>query len=162
MQVVGFMRKYWAQIIILSVAVVPFIAYFCQFHSYAISDNPEDWGLFGDYIGGFGSVVVSVLAIYASFILQRRSDKNYERKKILTHIYKQVGELKFRKDASVKKIDNLFRYVSENEILMGKDLYRTLITYTDELKAYINDNGVNDFVIEGKIKDRIKEEQLNM
>ena len=158
MDVLRLMKRYWLQLSIFAVAIIPFVVYLWKFRSYEISDNPEDWGVFGDYIGGFGSLMVSALAIYASLIIQRRSDRHHEKRQVLTNIYNQVKELKFRKDASISQIDGLFRFASENDIYLSKELYKLVVDYTDDLKDYINGNGTNNFVIEAKIKDSIKSE----
>lgn len=45
-----FKRHFLAILIVL--AIIPLVFYFYKFHSYNLSNDPADWGVFGDYIGG--------------------------------------------------------------------------------------------------------------
>jgi uncharacterized membrane protein len=60
--------KYWRLILIglgLILFGVVFGLYFYYFHGYPVSDNPSDWGVFGDYIGGLLNPTVALLALLA-------------------------------------------------------------------------------------------------
>lgn len=50
-------------------------AYFVKFSGYGFSGKQEDWGVFGDYVGGLLNPVISLAALYwltRSIVLQKR------------------------------------------------------------------------------------------
>lgn len=48
----------------LVVFIIPIGIYWLQFRTAGMSNDPEKWAQFGDYVGGVYSVLVTILAIY--------------------------------------------------------------------------------------------------
>jgi hypothetical protein len=53
-------------IILAFLCVLPLLIYAVKFYTYPISNNPSDWGNFGDYIGGLLSPVFALIGIFAA------------------------------------------------------------------------------------------------
>lgn len=66
-------KKYWPETIIALCILLCYYAvryYYLQFHANGISNKTGDWGLFGDYIGGFVGTSLtffSIILIYATY-----------------------------------------------------------------------------------------------
>lgn len=68
--------------LILLFSILPTIFYIFFFHNIPISENPSDWGVFGDYIGGLSNPIIAFfnliatifIAIYLVKIENRRHD----------------------------------------------------------------------------------------
>lgn len=71
------------------VSLTPLAAYYYQFGKADISDDPEDWANFGDYIGGVYSVLMTIVAVYLTRKLERKDAMSYRRKQALGDIYQQ-------------------------------------------------------------------------
>ncbi|MVM29310.1 hypothetical protein GO755_04640 [Spirosoma sp. HMF4905] len=75
----AYLKKYALEIAILFFSIIccwVIWMYYYQFHKYGLSDNPANWGVFGDYIGGIvGSIfsIISVVLLYYTFKEQRNS-----------------------------------------------------------------------------------------
>lgn len=62
-------------IVIAFLVFLMLFAYFVKFSGNGFSDKQEDWGVFGDYIGGIFNPAISLAALYwltRSIILQRK------------------------------------------------------------------------------------------
>jgi len=62
----------------------PILFYFLNFWKNPVSENPSDWGVFGDYIGGVLNPVISLISLvllgYLTYLISTLSDKeNFKR-----------------------------------------------------------------------------------
>ena len=57
-------------IIFLAVASIPFF-WFDRFAEPAVSHDPSDWGVYGDFVGGLVTPFVSVVALLLLFVIFR-------------------------------------------------------------------------------------------
>lgn len=55
-------------LVISLICLIPLLAYFFKFYNYPISDNPLDWGVFGDYIGGTLGTALAFVALFLSLL----------------------------------------------------------------------------------------------
>lgn len=60
---------YFAGLLSFALICYPLYRYIDKFKPNGISDNPEDWGQFGDFIGGTTNVIIGFLNIVATIIL---------------------------------------------------------------------------------------------
>ena len=74
--------KWWKVIIIslgIILLVIPIVFYIIYFSDYSISNNPADWGVFGDYVGGiYGGLftcLITLLAVYLARALTKKDQK---------------------------------------------------------------------------------------
>lgn len=75
------------------VSLIPLAAYYYQFGKADISDDPEDWANFGDYIGGVYSVLITIVAVYLTRKLERKDAMSNRRKQTLDDIYQQFVKM---------------------------------------------------------------------
>lgn len=62
----------WKKILSLVILASPVLLYIRQFGRLGISNDPQDWAVFGDYIGGVYTVLVTFFAIYLTRNLEKR------------------------------------------------------------------------------------------
>lgn len=60
------------------IASIPLITYILNFANYKISDDPEKWAFFGDYIGGVYSVVLTCILTYLMYQLNKKDEQRKE------------------------------------------------------------------------------------
>ncbi len=69
----------WGQIAWMIAGVTlmlfPFISYYYNFRRFPISDNPEKWAQFGDYLNGTFMPLIALMGIIITFMLGLISDK---------------------------------------------------------------------------------------
>jgi hypothetical protein len=97
--------RYWI-ILLLAISVMFVVAfYFLKFHMRSITDNPTEWGNFGDYFNGMLSPIIgiinTVILIYIaivgnglSFKIQEQSEKNQKeifKGQVINGIVKQLN-----------------------------------------------------------------------
>ncbi len=87
----------WVGIISLLLSLVPIVIYWCQFKS--LSNNPSDWGTFGDYVGGISGTFLTFLAVLFSLT------SLYFTASISQKI--QENEFKFNEKQAEKQLDIL-------------------------------------------------------
>lgn len=62
------------KVVLLLIAIVPVLllsAYFCNFHD-GFSDDSDDWGNFGGYIGGIFGCILSIVTFYYTQSIDKR------------------------------------------------------------------------------------------
>ena len=69
------------------VLCIPILCYIINFASYGVSGNVSDWAAFGDYIGGVYSVVLTIVLVYVSYSLNKKSEKEKEKLRAIHEIY---------------------------------------------------------------------------
>lgn len=89
--------KCWKVIIIslgIILLVVPIAIYIIYFSDYSISNNPADWGVFGDYVGGiyggFFTCLITFLAVYLARALTKKDQKQIKTSAAAEKLYKQI------------------------------------------------------------------------
>ncbi|WP_333662272.1 hypothetical protein [Chishuiella changwenlii] len=72
-------------IIFLAISLIPIILYIRKFSVNGTSNNPEDWALFGDYIGGSTNVILGLINIiitaYIAYLIGNLDNKRYKEQK---------------------------------------------------------------------------------
>ena len=88
-----------ARLSILAIGLVAFLmlfAYFVKFSGYGFSGKQEDWGVFGDYLGGVLNPTISLAALYwltRSISLQKR-ELQESREALIEAAYSQSKQAK--------------------------------------------------------------------
>lgn len=68
----------WTSIILVFLTLVPVITYIKHFWRHPYSNDPGDWGTFGDYVGGTLNPLLAITGIFVTFCLAyiaRETDK---------------------------------------------------------------------------------------
>jgi hypothetical protein len=58
---------------------IPLIIYVLKFYNHSLSDNPSDWGTFGDYIGGITGALLAFTGILISYEFNSTALKKQEK-----------------------------------------------------------------------------------
>ena len=132
-----FKRHFLAILIVL--AIIPLVFYFCKFHSYNLSDDPADWGVFGDYIGGVYSVLIAILVVYITRNLNKRDEEKRLKKEALREVYMQITKIQMNQTVNQNKLTKLFRLIEESKLFIDDDFYDRL----KKLANYLGDHGRN-------------------
>lgn len=109
---------------------IPATLYISQFWHHEISDDPNDWGVFGDYIGGIYNVLTSLLVAYISYKLSKMQARGDYARKAASDILSQVLSMK-KKNYHHMSIDKLLRQAKNNEIYIGKLLKENIYMLAD-------------------------------
>lgn len=124
--------------LIALIGLVPLAIYCYNFHSYQISDDPEDWAFFGDYIGGVYSVILTCLLSYITYLLQRKAAVSKSRKDIIRELFSKINSLNSVEKPDIEEVNKLTKLVIDSEILFYNEKeYRTLLVITDYYKTVI-------------------------
>lgn len=158
-----FSKKLWNKIILFLkarhllllflVAMIPIIVYVWHFHGLKISDNPADWGVFGDYIGGVYSILIAILVVYISRNLDRRDEEEKRKQEALRKIHNQISSIRQKPKVNLQKLTKLFRLIDESKLYIDEDLYDELI----KLANYLGEKGRNRSM-ELEVMDALKDE----
>lgn len=69
-------------LLLLFLLVAPILVYWLNFKGYGVSDNPSNWGVFGDYIGGVLNPFIAFLnlgiLIYLTVFVSREDTKKID------------------------------------------------------------------------------------
>jgi uncharacterized membrane protein len=85
-----FFKNYWWTIVLgltilisVVVSIQTIIFYWKQFHETQISNNPDNWGVFGDYLGGTLNPLLSIIniciTVWLTIIINKYANKNTDR-----------------------------------------------------------------------------------
>lgn len=127
-----------------------------RFSNYNFSKDPADWGTFGDYIGGVYSVILSIIAIYVTYMISEREDKSKEKRKILTELYKTIISIR-SEEVDLQKVNRIVSLAESNQILLPKVIYADVIRYSDYLKEIYGKPAKINLHTEKRIKDELIE-----
>ena len=139
----------WKRLIAVILLFMPVVLYIIQFGKYKISDNPADWGVFGDYIGGVYTVLVTFFAIYLTRNLQKRDAERNKAKAAVSVIYEQIGKIDYQ-HVDMRSVNRLLRLTKENELYVPQylfdkltDLYDDYVVAKDDPHRFNKQNELN-------------------
>ena len=121
----------WKGLVAAILLVLPVVLYVMQFRKHKISDNPEDWGVFGDYIGGVYTVLVTFFAIYLTRSLQKRDAEKNKARAAVSVIYEQIGKIDYQ-HVDMRSVNKLLRLTKENELYVPQYLFDKLTDLYDD------------------------------
>lgn len=115
----------WLSLIVLS---LPIGAYVIQFHGYDVSDDPENWAQFGDYIGGTYSVLITILAIYIARNLSQKDETQIKRQRVAENFVKQISKIKkcTEEHQKIQSVNKFMRMIDESQLVLSSALQISL------------------------------------
>lgn len=135
------------------IALIPIIVYVWHFHGLKLSDNPADWGVFGDYIGGVYSVLIAILVVYISRHLDIRDEETKRKQEAVRKIHNQISSIRQNQKVNPQKLTKLFRLIDESKLYINGDLYTDLV----KLANHYGEKGRNRSM-EMEVMDALKDE----
>lgn len=148
-----FLYKYGLLVLGLPAAIFPLAFYVFHFHSYHISNDPVDWGVFGDFVGGVYSVLVAFLVVFLARKLDRKDEEQRVKKEALRAVYDQITFIQRDQKPNQNKVTKLFRLIEESKLFIDDDFYDRLKGLANHLSAQGRDRQ-----LEKEIKDELKSE----
>ena len=142
------LKKYKVITIVICViiALLPIVLYVLKFKDCSISDDPADWGSFGDYIGGiyggFFSCLFAVLAIYLTRALEHKDKKKEKTSETAEKIIKLIADVENynNKRTKLSKINKLRCFIHENWLYVS-DIKDDVIQLCDDFQSEVDGNG---------------------
>lgn len=120
-------KKTLRWIITLAVFLIPLTVYFYQFHY--LSDDPNDWGAFGSYIGGVYSVFVAILVIMLTRSLEKKDQIQKNKREAASALYQQI--VKVKDSMNQNSIDKLVKDINASELYLSEKLIKKLRSLYD-------------------------------
>lgn len=149
------LRKILSYVLIFLIFLIPIAVYFIHFCGYSISDNPSDWGVFGDYIGGIYNVLVAILIFILSYRLEKDNKRRAKLMNAAEEITKQIGKIKGSGN-KIKSTEKLITLVISKKLLFDSSLYEQLTELTDNYqRANKKEEDIND-ALEKKVLRNLK------
>lgn len=147
----GRLRKF----AILVVALLPILIYCINFYKFSISDNPSDWALFGEYIGGIYSVIAALLVVYLTRYLSKEDNKRNKLIEIVESLYQQIKVIE-NNDYDYPSIAKLRGDINLNELYLPENIKNKLIKLADQFNEYKDNNGELDLEFKKSVMDSLK------
>jgi len=168
-------RKSWVGILIFSVSIITiailfYVIWFSGILKRGISDSPEQWGQFGDYMGGLLNPVLSFISIcilvktaFYQDDMSKRQEEREDRKRFEDRFYGMVSYqrqafndfyLKFGdrktiyKGEAVRFIEDLL--FNEKDFLLLDDAFVKNSVFSAVRQFYLVVKLIDDEVVEGK------------
>lgn len=141
------------------VLLIPIGTYYLYFGNYPISNDPADWGVFGDYLsgiyGGVYSVVVTILAFYLGRALTKKDSKKEKTRQAAETLYNQIKTIE-NNNYNRNSIEKLKREINYNELHIPKDLQEDMISLTDMYLEKKDGTGNIDLELDESVKLQLK------
>ena len=147
------------QISLVAVFVLlPIVIFLINFSEQSLSDDIEEWGAFGDYIGGIYSVYISI----GLFLLSRKLGKTDERRnKQRLHIEKLYGMIRLINNDSMENAQLLKDFVNEiasAELYLSDDVIKRVIELQDNFAEASVNPELRNIELESEVLGMLKYE----
>lgn len=135
-------------IIILAAPIGVYIFYFGDC---SISNNPADWAVLGDYVGGiyggFFSCLITFLAVYLARALTKKDQRQLKTSAAAEKLYKQICVIE-NNGYNLNSISKLSRDIKENELYFpDKEFVRQLMDLYDQFVARTVDEKLKGYIM---------------
>lgn len=109
---------------------VPVWFYWWNFEENGISHSTDNWGTFGDYIGGCCSLILAFIALIITRKMDKKDRKDRKREEAAEEIYEQIQKIK-NNDYDARHVNKLRRETEKHRLYLSEDLYNTLMRLSD-------------------------------
>lgn len=149
-----FSQKHWIAILVL---ISPILIYIINFGCFDISDNPENWAWFGDYIGGVYSVILAFVILYLTRQLEKKDKLIDKRKEHLEKIYTMISKIEVTKTISANSGNKILRQIVKSRLYISSDLYLRIEQFANHIIACSN-NKEFDISLRNNVLEEINNE----
>lgn len=150
------MKKSWIYILGGLLLLLPAGVYVLKFHDFTLSDDPADWGVFGDYFGGVYSIIVTILAVYLANELSKRKDSQKRTKDAIEDIYDQILTIEKGNVVDLRRVNKLYRLISDNKFYLPQDMVASLKELADNFLENKDDKDSVDKNLLSDTKSQLK------
>lgn len=138
-------------------ALCPLLFYIINFSNCKISNDPEHWAFFGDYIGGVYSVVLTCLLTALMYKLNKKDEELKEKRTFAKSLFEMVN--KFHNSTSnldSEEVDKFRTVIINNEFIINSDTFRDLIDIADYYLLLCTDINNRNYNKENEIRHLLK------
>lgn len=118
--------------------ILPVIIYVWHFRNHVLSDSPEDWGMFGDYIGGVYSVLVALIVLYLSHQLEKNRGRDASIKEHAETLFRQIGVIK-NNNYNLKSCSKLLTQVNNAKLYLQPRICEMVESLANNYMSHRND-----------------------
>jgi hypothetical protein len=136
--------------------VAPIGIYIFYFWDHPISNNPTDWGVFGDFIGGVYSVIVTILAVYLARALTKRDHKREKQFKAAETLYNQITTIE-NNNYNRNSIEKLKRDIHSNELYLEPSITNDIIKLADQFLEQKDGTGIVEYEFRDYVMSQLKD-----
>lgn len=144
-------------VVIAIIGSIPLLVYCCQFGGTDshLSDDPEDWAFFGDYIGGVYSVILTCLLTYLTYFLQKRGVVSKSRREVILNLFVKYTTLVSAKNLRIEQVNNFTQLIVNSEIIFYNEKeYRDMLDISDYFVVVMG-GGTRDYSLENEYRIRL-------
>lgn len=109
---------------------IPIIIYWHHFGSNGLSNSTDNWGTFGDYIGGCCSLILALIALVITRKMDKKERKDKKREEAAEEIYNQIQKIRTN-DYDARHVNKLRRDTEKLRLYISEDLYSALMRLAD-------------------------------
>jgi len=144
------------------ILLLPIAFYIGKFHFYEISENPEHWAWFGDYIGGVYSILVAFLVVILTYNLELLKTKKSKIQGFAEDLNNQIKKL-HRNNFNLNSCKMFKETIEEAKLYVTERQYELFNALADNyiVTKAKNSNG-NDSQIDIDLEDKVKKELKRM
>lgn len=144
----------WLSIIAL---LIPVGVYLFHFYGAGISDNPENWAQFGDYIGGTYSVLITILAIYLARNLSLKDEVASKKRDAIDDIFQQIAKIEQCSDAhtQTQAVNKLLRLIHLHQLHVSDIICEEVERLADYYLERIAGTAVENHELEEGVKNKL-------
>lgn len=139
-------------------ALCPLLFYIINFSNCEISNDPEHWAFFGDYIGGVYSVVLTCLLTALMYKLNKKDEELKEKRTLAKSLFEMVN--KFHNSTSnldSEEVDKFRTVIINNEFIINSEsTFRDLIDIADYYLLLCTDINNRSYNKEKEIRHLLK------
>ena len=148
-------KSTWKWILAILFLAAPLLIYVFKFGTYSISNDPADWALFGNYIGGIYTVLVTLFAIYLTRHLDKRDVEKKKAKIAIGELYEQICKIDYQQ-IDMRSVKRLLRLTHEYELYIPNDVYTKLTELYDDYVVAKDNPESFQLQKEVQLKSRLK------
>lgn len=118
------------------IIIIPIGLYWYNFRDYELSKNPEDWGVFGDYIGGVYNVLTTVVLFFITYYLNKTDRRKTIQINAAEELLSAVENLETKKDS--RSLSNLVKKMDKNKYRLPEMILDKLETLHNNMVEYLD------------------------
>lgn len=131
----------------------PLSLYIAQFWHHGFSEDPNMWGVFGDYIGGVYNVITSVLIFYITYKIQKH-DKKQET--VAIELLQQLDKLS-KNNYHHKTIEKVLKYLREDAALLDEMLKSNIVSLMDNYTRVRSEGIAKNLSLEKAVTNKLNQ-----
>lgn len=136
------------------VLFLPVATYISQFWDHPFSEDPNSWGVFGDFIGGTYNILVSLLLAYISYRVSKMQTSAEKIMSIANDLYNQIKSLP-GKNYHHKSIEKVQRTLKDNDLFIDGLLKECILALLDDYTTHRAESTPINYGLENAVLNQL-------